>query len=131
MNNIIYQTNIENASMIPIGKEVESSLQLLSSPKVGLLMEKLKEQFDIILVDTAPAGMIVDALKMARHCDGALISISYNKGKKRDIEELVSQMNNAGCPVLGAVLNDVKMDSFTNRKYYYKSERYASYYRED
>ena len=130
MNNIIYQTNIENAYMIPIGKEVESSLQLLSSPKVGLMMEKLREQFDIILVDTAPAGMIVDALKMAKHCDGALISVTYNKGKKKDIDELVSQLNNAGCPVLGAVLNDVKMDSFTNRKYYYKSERYSTYYKE-
>lgn len=128
LDDVIYRTNIENAYMVPIGREVESSLQLLSSSKMPVLMEELRRRFDIILVDTPPAGVIVDALEIAKYCDGTLVVVSYNRGRKQDIDEVTSSITNTGCPVLGAVLNNVEFGSYTNRKYYYKSERYASYY---
>ncbi|MBQ8617807.1 MAG: CpsD/CapB family tyrosine-protein kinase [Clostridia bacterium] len=128
LEDIIYQTNIADAYLIPIGREVESSLQLLSSSRMPALMEKLENEFDIILVDTPPAGVIVDALEIAKYCSGALIVVSCNRGRKQDIADVTNAIKNTGCPVLGAVLNNVEFGSYTNRKYYYKSERYASYY---
>lgn len=131
LEDALYRTNIPNAYMIPIGREVESSLQLLSSSRMPQLMETLARQFDIVLIDTPPAGVIVDALEIAKYCDGALITVAYNRGRKQDIAELANSIGNTGCPILGAVLNEVDFHSYTNRKYYYKSERYASYYHGD
>ncbi|MBQ8201322.1 MAG: CpsD/CapB family tyrosine-protein kinase [Clostridia bacterium] len=128
MDEVVYQTNIPNAYMVPIGREVESSLQLLSSNRMGPLMEVLAQEFDIVVVDTPPVGVIVDGLEMAKYCTGALLVVSANRGHKKDIAEVTRQIKQTGCPVLGAVLNNVEFDSFTNRKYYYKSERYSSYY---
>lgn len=128
MDEIVYQTDIPNAYMVPIGREVESSLQLLSSYRMAPLMEVLSQEFDIVLVDTPPVGVIVDGLEMAKYCSGALVVVSANRGRKRDIGEVVRQIKQTGCPVLGAVLNNVEFGAFANRSYYYRSERYSSYY---
>lgn len=128
MGDVVYRTNIENAYMVPIGREVRSSLQLLSSSRMKPLMDVLTQEFDIVLVDTPPVGVIVDGLEMAKHCTGALLVVSEGHGHKRDIAEITRQIKQTGCPVMGAVLNNVEFGSFANRKYYYKSERYSSYY---
>lgn len=128
IDDIIYQTNITNAYLIPIGREVSSSLQLLSSDKMLSLMDQLATEYDVVLIDTPPAGVIVDALEIAKYCDGALIVVSYNRGKKQEIGDLKKSIERTGCKVLGAVLNNVDFDAYSNRKYYYKSERYSSYY---
>lgn len=129
MDDVVYQTNIPNSFMVPIGREVGSSLQLLSSERMALLLDSLREHFDVVIVDAPPAGVIVDAVEIAKHCDGALIVVSYNRGRKRDITEVVNVIQKTGCPVLGAVLNNVDFRAFTSKNYYYKSERYATYYK--
>ena len=129
LDDIIYETNVENAYIVPIGREISNSLQLLSSTRTSVLMETLRERFDYVLVDTPPVGVIVDALQIAKYCDGALLVIAYKRGRRQDVKEVVDSINNTGCTVLGSVLNNVDLGSFTSRKYYYKSERYSSYYR--
>lgn len=85
MEEIVYETNIPNAFLVPVGREVVNSLQLLNSPEMPGLMEYLRQNFDVILVDTPPAGVIVDAIDLARHCDGSLNVVSYKRGKRKDI----------------------------------------------
>ena len=45
-----------------------------------------------------------------------------------DIGEVAASIAKTGCKVLGAVMNGVNLKSFRNRRYYYRSERYSSYY---
>lgn len=129
MDDIVYQTNVPNAYIVPVGREVSNSLQLLTSDRMKPLMESLRQHFDVVIVDAAPAGLIVDAVEIAKYCDGAVIVVSYNRGRRKDIAELVNVIQNTGCPVLGAVLNSVDFRSFTSRNHYYKSEKYSSYYK--
>ena len=108
---------------------VSNPLQLLSTGRMPELMEQLRSSFDVILVDSPPAGVVVDAVEIAKYCDGALIVVSYNRGKKQEIGDVKAAIEKTGCKVLGAVLNDVDFDAYSNRKYYYKSERYTYYYK--
>ena len=124
----LYITDIPNACIIPAGREVLSSMQLLTSPRYGQMMDTLRSMFDVILVDSPPAGLIVDAVEIARHSDGALIVVACNKGRKQDIAEVVGSITQTGCKVLGAVMDNVNFSAFRNRKYYYRSGRYSSYY---
>jgi len=129
IDDVVYQTNLQNGFLVPIGREVSSSLQLLSSNRMALLMDTLRKSFDVVIVDAPPAGVIVDALEIAKYCDGTLVVVGYNRGRRTDIVELVKAIEKTGCSVLGAVLNNVDFRSFTSRNHYYKSERYASYYK--
>ena len=128
LEDAVYQTNLPGAYILPAGREVFNSMQLLSSPRYGEMMQALRKNFDVVLVDSPPAGVIVDAVEIAKDCDGAIIVVAYNKGRRQDIGEVAASIAKTGCKVLGAVMNGVNLKSFRNRRYYYRSERYSSYY---
>lgn len=129
LDDVVYKTDIPGAYIIPSGKTVLNSLQLLVSARYERMMKKLREQFDIVLVDSSPAGVIIDPIEIARFCDGALIVVAYNRGRKQEIGEVADSIAQTGCTVLGAVMNGVDLSSYQNKKYYYRSEKYAYYYK--
>ena len=128
LQDVVYRTNLPGAFILPAGHEVLNSMQLLASYRYGEMMDALRDEFDIVLVDSLPAGLIVDAIEIARYCDGAVIVVEYNRGRVQDVADVAANLAKTGCKVLGAVMNGVNLKSFRNRKYYYRSERYSAYY---
>ena len=125
---VVYQTNIPGAYLVPIGRDVSNSLSLLSTPRLPALLDYLANAFDIVLVDSPPIGVIIDAAEIAKSCDGTVLVVNYNSVRRRELGEARRQIERAGCPVLGAVLNEVPMDSYSNRRYYYNQGYYSQYY---
>lgn len=128
LNDVIYQTNIPGAYMIPAGHEAPNPLQLLDTERMHQLVDWLGTQFDLVLLDTPPVGVLVDAVALAKFCDGALLVVGYRKGKQQEIGDAVKHIRQTGCKMLGAVLNGVKFRSLSNKHYYYSSERYSGHY---
>lgn len=128
LQDVVYRTNLPGAFILPAGHEVLNSMQLLASYRYGEMMDALRDEFDIVLVDSPPAGLIVDAIEIARYCDGAVIVVEYNRGRVQDVADVAANLAKTGCKVLGVVMNGVNLKSFRNRKYYYRSERYSAYY---
>ena len=124
----LYQTNIPGAYMIPAGHEAPNPLQLLDTASMKELVDWLGSQFDVVLIDTPPVGVLVDAIAMAKFCDGALLVVGYRKGNQSEIGDAVKNIRQTGCKMLGAVLNGVKFKSLSNKHYYYSSERYSGHY---
>jgi capsular exopolysaccharide synthesis family protein len=124
----LYQTNVDGAYMIPAGHEAPNPLQLLDTEKMSQLMEYLATQFDVVLLDTPPVGVLVDAIALGKFCDGALLVVGYRKGSQTEIRDAVKNIKQTGCKMLGAVLNGVKFQSLSNKHYYYSSERYSGHY---
>jgi len=115
---IIGETNLKNVSMILGGRNVINSLPLLSSDRMGALMNIVKGMYDIIIVDTPPIGTIIDAAKIARHCDGALLVVKSGKVKRKELAEAMKQMERTGCPIFGTVLNAYAEEEKGSREYY-------------
>lgn len=128
LEDVIYKTNIPHFHIIPAGRDVSNSLRLITSPRFGIMMKYLRDHYDTVIVDTPPAGVIVDAVEIASHCDGAVIVVSNNVGRKQEIRNVVENISKTGCKVLGAVMNNVNMNNFRNRKYYYRYGYHSSYY---
>lgn len=124
-DDIVYETNIKNAYLVPLGREVVNSMQLLSNNRLGRLLTFLKEKFDYIIIDTPPVGAIVDAATIARNCDGALIVVTQNRTTKQEVLNAKTQIERTGCPVLGTVLNRVAMNRSSSR--YYSASYYSTY----
>ncbi|MBR3763100.1 MAG: polysaccharide biosynthesis tyrosine autokinase [Clostridia bacterium] len=125
---VLYQTNVPGACMIPAGYEAPNPLQLLDTDSMKDLVAWLGTQFDVVLIDTPPVGVLVDAVALAKFCDGALLVVGYRKGSQNEIGEAVRHIRQTGCKMLGAVLNGVKFKSLSNKHYYYSSERYSGHY---
>lgn len=128
LKDVLYQTDIPGACMIPAGHTAPNPLQLLDTENMKQLVERLASQFDVVLLDTPPVGVLVDAVALAKFCDGALLVVGYQKGKRQEIGDAVKSIRQTGCQMLGAVLNGVKFKSLSNKHYYYSSERYSNHY---
>lgn len=130
VEDVLYETNIPGAYMVPVGREVNNSLSLLTTNKLTQLLDWLASKFDFVLVDAPPVGMIIDAAEIAKSCDGVLFVVNYNTISRREMQEAKSQIERTGCKILGAVLNNVTFDTYSSKKYYYKSY-YNTHYESD
>ena len=126
---VVYETNLYGARMVPVGREVSTPLPLLNSERFGRLLDGLAEQSDYVLVDAPPVGTVIDGAQIAKSCDGTLIVVSYNTVARQELIEVQQQMEQTGCPILGAVLNMVEYDSYLGKKYYGRNyySRYEQY----
>lgn len=121
MDEVIYQTDITNMLMVPVGREVPNPLALLSGRHFAELLDTLAKMVDYVIVDAPPVGVVIDAAEIAKACDGTLIAVHYNDVRRQELLEVKQQIEQSGCPILGTVLNQVDYDNYLGRKYYYKS----------
>lgn len=134
LGDIIYQTNLYGACIIPAGRDVTNPVSLVDTPYFTQMLDLLSEQFDMVIVDAPPIGMVIDAAEIAASCDGTVMVIEYNKTRLREVRECKRQMEQSGTPVLGCIINKVNFASISAKKYYNKSyySHYRSgYYRQD
>lgn len=116
LNEAICETNDPRLYVVFSGHVPPNPSELLSNKRVDSLMSWAREQFDYVLIDSAPLGAVIDAAVLAPKCDGAVIVIESDRIPYKTAQSVVQQLDDAGCPVLGAVLNKV---NFRNgRKYY-------------
>ena len=123
---VIYETNIPGAYMVPVGRKVSNSLPLLNSARFQKLLDDLSHQFDYVIIDAPPIGLVIDAAQIAKFCDGTLLVVGYNSVRRQELVDAKEQIDQSGCPILGAVMNMTEYDSYLSKKYSYKS--YYSHY---
>ena len=128
MEEVIYQTDIPGALMVPVGRDVPNPLALLSNHHFKDLLDALAQRVDYVLVDAAPVGVVIDAAEIAKSCDGTLIAVQYNDVRRQELLDVKQQIEQSGCPILGTVLNQVDYDSYLSRKYYYRTYGKYGYY---
>ena len=127
LEDVIYTTDMRRAFYVPVGYAVNNSLALLNSPRFSMLLDQISPNVDYIIVDAPPVGMIVDALEIAKSCDGALITTSYNQVRRRDLLDARQQIEKTGCDVLGVAINNVPPKVY-NSKNYQGRGYYTGYY---
>ena len=127
LDDAMYETNLEGACIIPAGRDVTNPVSLVDSPYFKRLLDELCEHFDMVILDTPPIGMVIDAAEIASSCDGTVLVVDYNKTRIREVRECKKQMEQSGTPVLGCIINKVSFASISAKKYYNKS--YYSHYR--
>ena len=117
----------DGLSIIPSGTVPANPLELLSSQKFKDLVHSLQEQFEVIIIDSAPALAVSDALVVAQLADAQLYVIRADATPYQAAEQGVKRLRRAKAPLLGCVLNQVVAGS---RGYGYgKYGKYGRYYR--
>ncbi len=105
------------------GQYPPNPVELLSGKYFATLIAECRKVYDYIIIDTPPLGQVIDAAVVAEKCDGAVLVIGNSKVHYRTAQDVVEQINNSGCKMLGVVRNNRRVNK---RKYYYRK-----YYRYD
>ena len=100
-------------------------LEMLSSAKFGEVMEKLKEAFDIILIDSPPVQLVSDAVVLSQLADTVLYVVKANSTPYPLARGGLRRLAMANAPILGVVLNHLDLERA--EKYYGEYSGYGRY----
>lgn len=105
-------------------------VKLLESEAFVSLIARVREEYDYVLVDLPPIGLVVDAAVAAKCCDGLVMVVAAEVNSSRDVKECKRQLEKSGTPILGSVLNMI--NSSANKKYKrYAGKYYGKHYSEE
>lgn len=127
LEDAVNQTDLDNLDVIFAGPYPPNPSELLGGSKFHELLKMAREQYDYILIDSAPLGSVIDSAVIAKECDGSVIVVESGVISYRFVQEIKMQLDKSGCPVLGVILNktDMKEQKYYNRYY---GKKYGKYY---
>lgn len=127
----IYRTQVEGFDVVFAGPYPPNPTELVGSPAFKEFLDEERERYDYIIVDAPPLGLVIDAAVISGVCDGAVLVINIGHVKYRVAQGVKTQIEKAGCKVLGVVLNQVdrKRSLKSDQSYYsaYISGSYGAY----
>ncbi|MBI4908797.1 MAG: polysaccharide biosynthesis tyrosine autokinase [Acidobacteria bacterium] len=102
---ITQSTPVDNVSLVRTGTNGASALELLYAPRMQSLLEYMRQNYDLILID-APALMETpDARALGRMADGAVLVVRAGKTGMGAVRQAVARLHEDGTVLLGTVLN--------------------------
>ena len=91
--------------ILPCGGVVESSSELLDSPKFRDLLQEYAEEYDYVLIDTPPVTRTVDSLVLANFVDDAIMIARPGLTLRKSLIRAAAEFRNLGTNLLGVVIN--------------------------
>ncbi|MEG0579282.1 MAG: hypothetical protein RR490_05145, partial [Niameybacter sp.] len=82
--------------------------EIICSQKAKDLINSLKEDYDYMIIDSPPVGIMADGQVLSQYVDGCLLVVSYRRTKTPEIQKAKSCIEYVDGKVLGVVLNRTK-----------------------
>lgn len=82
--------------------------ELLGSERFYKLMERLRRDFDYVLIDAPPVQLVSDAAIVAAQCDGVLLVLDAQNTRKTSVRRSIRSLESVGARVLGTIMNNVR-----------------------
>lgn len=104
---VIRSTTVEGLAVLPAGAlPPVSASDLLGGGVIRSLIEALSDDFDLVILDTAPVLPAANAAVLGTQVDGVLLVVRAGKTERGAARQAVQQLSAVGARIFGAVLND-------------------------
>lgn len=110
LSDAVQKTSIEGLYALTGGVIPPNPSELLGSEQMKNVLQRAKEQYDYVLIDTPPVMPVTDALIVGRFVDGMILVIASAEVKVEMARDVKNQLVNAGANILGVVLNKVRSE---------------------
>jgi polysaccharide biosynthesis transport protein len=111
--------------ILPAGTVPPNPLELLSSRRFEEVVNKLKDAFDIVVLDSAPLQLVSDALVLAQHASSVIYVVKADFTPYQVAQNGIKRLRRVNAPILGVVLNQLDIEKA--EKYYGEYSGYRSY----
>jgi succinoglycan biosynthesis transport protein ExoP len=129
LDECVQATVVENLHVLPCGALPPNPSELLHTTRFAQLLEQLKQKFDLVVLDSPPVGVVIDAAIIGPQLDGVVLVAQSGSTSREALAIALRQMKDVGSRVLGCVLNDVdlaKHGAYGGYYYYSGGYYYAS-----
>ncbi|QHT65772.1 polysaccharide biosynthesis tyrosine autokinase [Rhodocytophaga rosea] len=121
---IINPTQIQNLSLIRSGHIPPNPAELILSSQMRKLLNEIHNQFDCVIIDTPPIGIISDGLELMKYADINIVVVRQSYTEKSFLAHLNDIYRIHKIRNMAILLNDMKMDNLIG----YGVSKYGSYY---
>jgi hypothetical protein len=127
MEDIMASPGLDNLHIIEAGPIPANPSELLSTPAMGEFLRAVREEYDIVLIDTPPVLPVTDSTIVAGQVDAVVLVYQAGKVGRLVLKRAKIHLESARAKVLGVVLNDVQ----TEVAGYQYAHYYTHYYGEE
>ena len=122
---------VENVWLLPLSKASFTPRDLFGSEAFAQLLEKLREQYDFVVLDTPPVLAVADSRALARQADSVIFLCRWSRTPRAASNAALNLLEQDGAHVAGVALNMVDLSSRSalstgDSSYYYAD--YRRYY---
>jgi len=117
----------EDFFLLCSGGRSKSPTEYLENPAFGQLIDRLKKQFELVVVDSPPLGAVTDSLLIAEHTDEIIYVCRFNRTNRKHIKLYIRSLYNSKNEILGIVLNGLsprRIEYYSNYRYYRSYKKY-------
>ena len=116
---VIHRNVLPNLDILPSGTIPPNPSELLCSPKFTNLVKKLYEEYDYIIFDTPPIGVVADALLLKDLLAGFVVVLRERSTTHGDVQNIMDSMKLADAKILGFVKVGCTSNKKRSRRGYY------------
>ena len=113
------ETEVPNLHLMPAGNVPPNPSELLTSPQMITLLENLKQEYDLVIIDGTPSKLVTDAVILSRIVDSTIVVAGHNIAKKDDLAKIVKDIKNVGGKIAGVVYNQKPISNKNSTETYY------------
>jgi capsular exopolysaccharide synthesis family protein len=125
LDQAIVPTKVENLSVLPAGGIAPNPSELLAHAQFDEIVQKLKEQYDRIVIDSSPVLAVRDPLLLAKSVDACCLIVRAGRSPSKASVQAVRLLAEAETPASGIVLNSVRHGNSAYYAYAYRT--YGTY----
>ena len=115
--------------IIPGGPTPPNPAELIGCTEMKNLLQAAEGNYDYVICDAPPVGVITDAAALSPFCDGVLFVIRQGMASWNQVTGALRKLETVNAKILGTVLNQYDIGRDTTRGYkHYRSYRYGSYH---
>ncbi|EGC20393.1 GumC family protein [Prevotella multiformis] len=116
----------KNLDLLMAGPVPPNPAELIARKSLEDIIGILKDEYDYIMIDTAPVGLVTDTLQISRVADASIYMCRADYTPKANFEMINALANEKKLPNMAVVLNGIDM-SKKKYGYYYGYGRYGKY----
>ncbi|MDD3926548.1 MAG: polysaccharide biosynthesis tyrosine autokinase [bacterium] len=121
LKDAVQDTNIENLKLLASGPIPPNPVELLASNRMEEIIKDLEDMAEVVIYDLPPCLALTDSLVLASRLDGVILVLDSSSVAMEAAMRARNIFDNARVRLLGAVLNNVRVDGggYLNYNYYY------------
>jgi capsular exopolysaccharide synthesis family protein len=123
-DDVIRPTPVPGLSLVSVGRFDASVQQALALHRGKDVFQKIKNYYDLVVLDSSPVLPVADSLLLAQYVDGVLFAVLRDVSRMPSLVAACDRVASVGIRVLGAVMAGVHAEGYTGSQAYYQSAYY-------